>query len=516
MPFAVSDDDVDSSSQIGDSSVNTGKILPRTRRARNSVEVTATPETASVPLTPYPNYRTSGIPWLGGTPDHWQVMRLAHSIQSIVTGVWGTDASGNDDVICVRVADFDRERLVVRDDLGTVREITPTQRRGRLLRTGDLLIEKSGGGEKQVVGRVVLFEHDIDAVCSNFVVRLRARDGFLPRFLVYVHAAAYARQLTVPSVKQTTGIQNLDLDSYLRLQWCFPPHSEQVRIADFLDSVTQRINRILESQRSLLSRLAEERVTAITDAIAYGVPSRRTDASISGPPSPRSYGLPWIVMRRNVPAHWRVSRLRSCANVTLSSVDKKKVDGESPVRLCNYTNVTHHEYISPLSSLMIATATTEEIDRFRLHKGDVVMTKDCDVGVPALVTDTSPDVLCGYHLAILRPRPHISGAYLFRALQSEIAAAQFRVLCKGVTMAGLSEDDIKSLCLPLPPRSEQVEIADYIDRETARIDTAMSGVRREIKLLREYRTTLISEVVTGKVDVREAAERLPEPGEKDG
>ena len=106
-----------------------------------------------------------------------------------------------------------------------------------------------------------------------------------------------------------------------------------------------------------------------------------------------------------VPRQWKVKRLKTSANYKVSNVDKVSKEDELPVRLCNYTNVYYHDQITPDMGLMEATATSEEISRFHLKVDDIVITKDSedwrDIAVPAWVADTSPDLVCGYHLAII-------------------------------------------------------------------------------------------------------------------
>jgi len=145
---------------------------------------------------PYPNYRDSGVEWLGEIPSHWEVMRLKTTVEGCINGTWGDEPDeGVNNLICVRVADFDRVGLKVGTDNLTVRSIPENQKRGKLLQSGDLLIEKSGGGEQQLVGAVVLFDLDIPAVCSNFIARMPVRTGREPSYLNYLHFALYAARI---------------------------------------------------------------------------------------------------------------------------------------------------------------------------------------------------------------------------------------------------------------------------------------------------------------------------------
>ena len=129
---------------------------------------------------PYPEYKDSGVEWLGEIPAHWNVNRLRATVTGCQNGVWGEEADEVHDVICVRVADFDRLQFRVRFDEPTMRSIEPRIAQARRLEEEDLLLEKSGGGDKQPVGTVVMYDHGEPAVCSNFVARMPVADGYHP------------------------------------------------------------------------------------------------------------------------------------------------------------------------------------------------------------------------------------------------------------------------------------------------------------------------------------------------
>ena len=208
-----------------------------------------------------------------------------------------------------------------------------------------------------------------------------------------------------------------------------------------------------------------------------------------------------------VPEHWEVRRLRNTSEMRVSNVDKHAKDDEQPVRLCNYVDVYKNERIRSGMAFMRATATTDEIERFRLQSGDVLITKDSeawnDIGVPALVEDTQDDIVSGYHLALLRPFPErVDGGYLFRALQSTAVTYQFHVEANGVTRYGLSHSAIKSVWLPLAPLPEQAAIVRYLDHVDRRIRRYIRAKQKLIKLLEEQKQALIHQIVTGRIDVR--------------
>ena len=208
-----------------------------------------------------------------------------------------------------------------------------------------------------------------------------------------------------------------------------------------------------------------------------------------------------------LPDDWEAKPLRSAANCVVSNVDKVSDDDEIPVRLCNYTDVYNNEFITPALDFMHATASEAEIAKFGLAVDDVLITKDSeswdDIGVPALVRETADDLVCGYHLALLRPLEHkMDGAFLFRCLQAKPVQVQLELAANGVTRFGIPKFEIGTTRLPVPPLSQQRAIADYLDRETARLDALIAAKERVLELLTEKRRALITCAVTRGLDSR--------------
>jgi type I restriction enzyme S subunit len=208
---------------------------------------------------------------------------------------------------------------------------------------------------------------------------------------------------------------------------------------------------------------------------------------------------------RHVPRGWSVKPLRAVSDYVVSNVDKVPVDGEQVIRLCNYSDVYNNEFITQKLDFMVSTATEDEIRRFGLLVEDVIITKDSeswnDIGVPALVVETADDLVCGYHLALLRPRESsLSGRFLLRCLQAKLLRLQLELAANGVTRFGLPKSDIGSMRLPVPPLATQVAIADYLDRETARLDGLVAAKQRVLDLLADKRKAIIATAVTRGLD----------------
>ena len=218
-------------------------------------------------------------------------------------------------------------------------------------------------------------------------------------------------------------------------------------------------------------------------------------------PKYRDSGVEWL---GEIPAHWEVKRLKTMASVQLSNVDKHSEEGQVPVRLCNYVDVYYNEFITGELEFMNATATPAQVRRFFLRVGDVVITKDSeswnDIAVPSVVAEDLTNVLCGYHLAQIKPRPGLDGRFLARQFSAIGTRDQFHIAANGITRFGLGGDAIRTGLFPIAPIEEQRAIAAFLDRETAKIDALVAKKERLIELLQEKRTALITRAVTRGLD----------------
>jgi type I restriction enzyme S subunit len=442
---------------------------------------------------PYPAYRDSGIEWLGEIPAEWKVRRLRSTITSCQNGVWGDEPDGVHDIACVRVADFNRLTFRVEIDDPTMRSIDPRVVATRGLRSGDLLLEKSGGGENQPVGAVVLFDHLIPAVCSNFVARVTIAAGHDPRYQTYLHAALYGQRINTRHIKQSTGIQNLDSASYLSEGMGLPPKPEQRAIAAFLDRETARIDALVAKKERLIELLQEQRTALVTRAVTNGL-----DPNVPMKDS----GVEWL---GEIPASWEVNRTKFAAKLR---------SGHTPSR-------QHAEYWEHCTIPWFGLAdvwqirdgqveyvreTTEKISELGLANsaarllpsGTVILSRTASVGFSAILgvdmatTQDFVNWICG---PTLRPEYLL---YVFRSMEHE-----FRRLTMGSTHQTIYMPDVGGFSTPIPLLAEQDQIVAHIRKETARIDALVAKVREGIERLRELRTALISAAVTGKIDVRE-------------
>ena len=222
-------------------------------------------------LDPDAPTKPTGLDWLPEVPEHWEIRRLRSCFSSVVSGLWGDDPSPDrvdNHIVCVRVADFDIKSLSVSDARLTVRSVPEHTRHSRLLQAKDLLIEKSGGGDSEPVGRIVMFDLDCQAICSNFVSRIRPKKDIVrSEFLLYVLSFLQSSRRSVPSIKQTTGIQNLNERHYFAQPFPVPPLNEQDRIIDFIESQLQEIRTVQARVYREIDLIREYRTRLVSDVV---------------------------------------------------------------------------------------------------------------------------------------------------------------------------------------------------------------------------------------------------------
>lgn len=193
--------------------------------------------------------------------------------------------------------------------------------------------------------------------------------------------------------------------------------------------------------------------------------------------------------------------LKRVVQVMPSNVDKHSVEGEQPVRLCNYVDVYKNDRVTNDIDYMHATASDAQVERFTLRAQDVVITKDSeeptDIGVPAFVPEDMPGVVCGYHLAVLRPDlAKLHGGFLTWWLRSAEVHAYFSTAATGISRYALSVNDIGMTPVYRPPLGEQQRIANFLDEQTARIDALIAEKERLLEILKEQQYSYSSALMT--------------------
>ncbi len=432
----------------------------------------------------YPEYKDSGIPWIGSIPASWTVKKLKYSFLYHQGGAWGEEATGDEnDRICIRVADFDYPRLSIAEKDYTIRNYTPSQIQKLTIFPGDLLIEKSGGGETTPVGRVVLFDKDFQALYANFLEAIRVKDDHSSRFYKYIFSVLFYVGVNKLYFNQTTGIQNLNVGKYLGEKVPIPLLTQQEKIADYLDQKTAIIDELISHKAELVDLLYEKRISIICAAVTKGIDSTT---------KMKDSGVEWL---GKIPAHWQVVPAKALFS---QSKETRHDDDVQLTASQKYGIISQEDYMA-LQSAKIVLADKGLDDWKHVEPNDFIISLRSFQGgleisyVPGCIT---------WHYIVLKPKDGVEPEYfkwLFKSpryIQALQRTANF--IRDG---QDLRFSNFVQVPLPLIPKDEQKEIAEYLNRETARIDSIIADVTEQIEKLKEYRQSVISEVVTGKVAV---------------
>jgi len=440
----------------------------------------------------FDRYYDTGIPWFGRIPAHWKLQRLRSAFDAYKNGIWGNDPGEDEtDVVCVRVADFDRERLEV-EFAETKRSIAFSQYNDYVIAKDSLLIEKSGGGDKQPVGVMVSFKLAEPAICSNFIAKLDVNDLFSSRFIVYVCSLLYRSQIVTRSIKQTTGIQNLDLNQYLDEVICVPPLNEQQAIADYLDSETTKIDKLIAEYTTLLAQLNRKRSATISHGVTGGLSS--------GIPT-RDPMIEWL---NEIPESWEVVSLRFLADVRSGITKGRKLKGRQTISVPYLRVANVQDGYVDLSDISEIEATPEEVERYRLKPGDVLMNEggDADKLGRGAVWDGSIDP-CLHQNHVFAVRCHsVDPEWLSAFTSSHFAKGFFESRSKQSTnLASISATNLKELPVVLPPQKDRIRILAEVEQRLSNIDELCTETLHSIELMQKRREAIIAAVVTGKVRI---------------
>ena len=442
--------------------------------------------------------KDSGIEWIGEIPEGWEIHRMKSCISQRDGGAWGDEATGETgDCICLRIADFDYEHFRFTDSNNlTIRHYASPIIRKLLLQKNDILIEKSGGGEKTPVGRTVLFDKEYPALFANFMDRLRCSDFILPQYLQYVFVTFYKNRYTQNYIKQTTGIQNLDLSSMLADEFVPVPNlNEQKLIVCYLESKCSKINNLLSKTRSSIEEYKKLKQAVIMQAVTKGVRGER---------EMKDSGVEWI---GEIPKEWRKTQLRHCATIKSGITLGKSYSKDTVLIERPYLRVANVQggYVD-LNDLATIEVTPDEDLKYRLHSGDVLMTEGGDrdkLGRGCVWHGEIEPCLHQNHVfAVQTNETILLPEFLEYLTASNVGRSYFDVTAiKTTNLACTSSSKVLAFTIPLPSIEEQIEIVNFIKKRSLELNKLIMKKELLVQELESYKKSLIYEVVTGKREV---------------
>ena len=442
-------------------------------------------------VRPYPEYKPSGSQWIGEIPSHWRSTAIKRVSQ---TGSGGTPPTGQQEyygegIPWVTSSELREQTITSTTETISERAISEIASL-KLHSKGSVVIAMYGA----TIGRLGILgtPATVNQACCACKASQHINSNFLYHWLL-------ANKDNLSALGQGGGQPNLSQEIIREFPIVLPPLEEQAAIVRFLNHADEQIQRYIASKERLIALLEEERQALVHQAVTRGL-----DPSVRLKPS----GVEWL---GQVPEHWETLRVRHFSKVG---------NGCTPQR----DNAAYWtEGVHPwLNSSSVNQGTITKADQFvtdlalsechlpRLRPGSVLVGITGQGKTRGMSAVLCMDATINQHMAFITLKTgRVSSHYLHMYLTAAYSELRAISNSSGSTKDALTCEDIKHFMVVLPPRDEQERLLSEVRRELASVDNAVDLARRQIDLMNEYRTRLIADVVTGQLDVREAAAQLP-------
>ncbi|MBI5055678.1 MAG: restriction endonuclease subunit S [Nitrospirae bacterium] len=463
----------------------------------------------------YEKYKPSGIEWLGEIPEHWGVKRLKFNtyIKARVGwhGLRADEFSLTEGVFCVTGTDLQNGEINW-ENCYRVSEERYEEDPYIQLRGNDLLITKDG-----TIGKVAVVKNLNERATLNsgvFVVRPERKEYVTPFMYWALQSPVFSEYVNYTSKGST--INHLYQETFFNLPFILPLPEEQTAIANYLDEKTTQIDSLIANKQKLIDLLKEERTAIINQAVTKGLNYdsndsmntmiKRSDEKNHSQSNNqinhssrrmKPSGIEWL---GDIPEHWEVKKLRYVADVVLGKMLTNEDKGG--YHLKPYLRAANLQWLNvDVSDVKEMWFSPAELEKLKLKENDLLVSEGGEVGRTCIWNEELDECYIQnsvHKITVLNPNEPKYFLYQFYSLgQNGI----FESMVNRISIAHLTGEKIKEVTLLVPPQDEQTSIVHHIETHTTRIAATISKIEKEIELMQEYRTALISEVVTGKVKV---------------
>ena len=447
-------------------------------------------------LKPYLEYKASSQAWLGDVPHHWSVLPNRALFAELKER-----NHPDEEMLSVTIT-----RGIVRQK--TLLEGSSKKDSSNLDKSKYKLVQpRDIAYNKMRAWQGAIGASNLRGIVSPayVVMRLRNTDNFPTYFHHLYRTPQFAKEAERWSYGITSDMWSLRPEHFKMIYTPQPPSDEQAAIVRFLDWANGRLERAIRAKRKVIALLNEQKQAIIHRAVTRGL-----DPFVPLKPS----GIPWL---GNIPKHWEVAAIGAAATHIQTGPFGSQLHSHeyitAGVPVINPSHMADGR-LKPSPVVTISKDKARDLSRHMLCPGDIVIARRGELGRCALVTPLEHGWICGTGSLLLRCKTAtVSPAFFQIVFASRGIADMLSLSSIGATMANLNAGTVARQRLPLPPLEEQKRIVRYIEDETYRVEIVISRLEREIELLREYRTRLVADVVTGKLDVRAAAAKLPDEAE---
>ena len=425
---------------------------------------------------PYPAYKPSGVAWLGDVPAHWDLVpnRVLMNLKKELVG----SRTGNYTLLSLT-----KQGIIPRNLENAIGKFPSSFDTYQVVEAGDLIFCLFDIDETpRTVGLSRL-----NGMITGAYTRFMCGDRNLREFLFLLYLSLDNRKLLKPLYSGLRKV--ITRTTFANAKVALPPETEQAAIVRYLDHADRRIRRYVSAKQRLIALLEEEKQAVVSRAVTRGLdPNGRLKPS----------GVEWL---GDVPEHWETMRARFLF---------KEVDTRSTTGTETHLSMSQTLGLVPSNLVEQSLISDSYVGGKLCREGDLVLNRlKAHLGVFALAKQSgviSPDY------SVFRKLGSVKMEYFLKVLRLPALRTELRVRAKGIVEGfwRLYTEDFFDIRLPVPSAGEQEAIIEYLGKATSDIEAAIVRARRQTELVQEYRTKLIADVVTGKLDVRAAAAQLPD------
>ena len=459
-------------------------------------------------LKPYPKYKESGEQWIGKIPQDWEVSRVKKLVDKNKYYPIGDGDHGSitpemyleEGVPYIRVQNLSWQGEILYDGMVYISKEINLANKKSILKPNDLLIAKTGA----TIGKIGIIPANMptaNTTSSVGKITLNFEQNDVTFWKFYFQSDIFLNEIFT-SAYQKSAQPGFNIDELIDFVVIHPNKEEKEKIASFLERKTSEINTLVEKDKQLIELIEEKRTALINHVMTKGLNPKAMM---------KDSGIEWI---GKVPERWEIKKIKHLAGNCSTPVQtgpfgaqlhaNDYVDDGIPLILIR--NV----YDQKISSQDIPRITKEDSERlsmYKLKEGDYVFSRVGTLGRCAIITKNEEGWLISGQMLRLRLKDiRLNLHFIGYILQSKISEDYLSIESVGSTRESLNTEIVMNMPFTLPPLSEQLQIIQYLDKVTLKINKTILKIDAKIELLEEYKKSLIHHVVTGKVDVRGIAQ----------
>jgi type I restriction enzyme S subunit len=427
----------------------------------------------------YDNYKDSGIEWIGEIPEHWNVQQLKINTK-IKTGYTPLTSDENN---------FSNEGTiwVKPDNLKLFEPIIDSKEKVSALGVKQQNIIQKGSVLLCCIGTIGKFGvAGVDLLTNQQINSITFKDKLTNEYGKYL---VFSFEDELNSWANGNVVRILNTTSLGNIKTPIPSEEEQTAIANYLDQKTTQIDQLINQKKRFIELLQEERTAVINQAVTKGL-----DPTVKMKDS----GIEWL---GEIPEHWEVKKLKYFADVVLGKMLTS--DDKGNYHLRKYLRAKNIEWNKPnVDDVKEMWFSDNELKNFKVKKNDLLVSEGGEVGRTCIWNGELEECYIQNSVHKVTILNNGDSNYFLNQFVLLGKLGHFDAIVNRISIAHLTKEKLKDVSFFYPTIKEQKEISIHIETKTSEIDTIISKSQQEIELLREYKTALISEVVTGKVDVR--------------